>query len=50
MHSFMIEPDMLEELRQAKLAHPEMSESAIIRQALRECLDRQMPKKKRKKK
>lgn len=44
-YSFFIEPEMAEQLKRAKEAEPEMSEGAIIRQALREWLERR-PKQK----
>jgi hypothetical protein len=34
-YTFMIEPEMAEALKLAKRAEPELSEGAIIRQALR---------------
>lgn len=48
LYSFYIEPEMAEQLKEAKEAEPEMSEGAIIRQALREWLERRPKPKKRK--
>jgi hypothetical protein len=47
-YTFMIEPDMIEDLKRAKEAHPELSEGAIVRQALREWLERHAKKSTRK--
>lgn len=48
VYSFMIEPDLAEALKAAKQREPELSEGAIIRQALREWLERHQPKPSRK--
>jgi hypothetical protein len=39
-YTLMIEPELLDVLKAAKARLPEMSEAAIVRQALREWLDR----------
>ena len=44
-YTFMIEPDMIDDLKRAKEEHPDISEGAIVRQALREWLERHTKKK-----
>ena len=46
-YTFMIEPEMADALKLAKDAEPEMSEGAIIREALREWLERRSRSKRR---
>ena len=39
-YTFMIEPELIEALKRAKDQSPELSEAAIIRQALRDWFER----------
>ena len=39
-YTFMIDPELLEALKAATASRPELSEAALVRQALREWFDR----------